>query len=103
MKSGRQGDKVQLTLGDLYRRMSADFRAVRPENHQACVMPMVVAFHDEEAKDTNWTVEPLTSFCPFCHTLSQMIVSEYSTRYRVRYVPQRVPRESAPVASGYYR
>ena len=102
MKSGRQGDKVQLTLGDLYRRMSEDFRAVRPDDHQACVMPMVVAFHDEEEKDTNWTVEPLTSFCPFCHSLSAMIVTEYSTRFQVRYFPQRLVREAAPRTTGYF-
>ena len=103
MKSGRQGDKVQLTLGDLYRRMSADFRAVRPDDHSACVMPMVVAFHDEEDKDTNWTVEPLTSFCPFCHSLSEMIVTEYSMRYQVRYFPQRARDHTpAPMLSGYF-
>ena len=87
MRSTAHQDKVQVTLGELYRRMSADFRAVRPEDHAACVMPMVVA-SDPEASDANWAVEPLTSFCPFCNNISQMIVAEYATRFEVRYFPR---------------
>lgn len=99
MKSTSQKDKVRITLGELYRRMSADFRAARPEDHAACVMPMVVATHDDEGP--NWNVEPLTSFCPFCNTLSQMIVAEYATRFEVRYFPQP-SRTAEPFVSGYF-
>lgn len=102
MKSAGQGSKVQVTLGELYRRMSADFRAVRPADHAACVMPMVVQTDDDEDGDTHdWTVEPLTSFCPFCSPLTQMIVEEYSTRFEVRYFP-RTARMSEPFIPSYY-
>jgi hypothetical protein len=99
MKSTSHKDKVQVTLGELYRRMSADFRAVRPADHAACVMPMVVASDDEAG--ANWRVEPLTSFCPFCNTLSQMIVSEYAPHFQVRYFPQP-SRDAGPFAPGCY-
>jgi hypothetical protein len=97
MKSTAHKDKVQVTLGELYRRMSADFRAVRPADHAACVMPMVVASELEEGP--NWSVEPLTSFCPFCRSLSQMIVAEYAMRFQVRYFPQ-LARAPEPFIAG---
>lgn len=99
MKSTADKDKVQVTLGELYRRMSEDFRAVRPAEHSACVMPMVVAAQGEEGP--NWAVEPLTSFCPFCRSLSQMIVAEYATRHQVRYFPLAA-RPSEPFIAGYF-
>ena len=91
-------NKVQVTLGELYRRMSADFRAVRPVDHAGCVMPMVVASQADEGP--NWKVQALTSFCPFCDSITAMIVAEYSSRFQVRYFPQdaRVQRFIA----GYY-
>jgi hypothetical protein len=79
--------------------MSTEFRAVRPEDHAACVMPMVVATKDEDAA-SNWNVEPLTSFCPFCDSISRMIVAEYSSRFQVSYFPQS-PRPE-PQVIGYY-
>jgi hypothetical protein len=98
MKRTSHKDKVQITLGELYRRMSADFRAVRPEDHAACVMPMVVASSAEDG--ANWNVEPLTSFCAFCDTISHMIVAEYAPRFEVRYFPQAARRE--PLIAGYF-
>jgi hypothetical protein len=98
MKSTSHKDKVLITLGELYRRMSGDFREVRPADHGACVMPMVVASHDEDGP--NWRVEPLSSFCPFCSNLSQMIVAEYAQGYQVRYFPQP-SRSPDPFMPGY--
>ena len=91
-------DKVQVTLGELYRRMSADFRAVRPDDHSACVMPMVVASDKDGA---NWSVEPLTSFCPFCSSISQMIVAEYAASFQVRYFP-KATRGLERFVAGYF-
>ncbi len=82
--------KAKLTLGELYRRMSSDFRAVRPEGHASCVMPMVVQ-SDEEGGDSNWKVEPLTSHCAFCRCLTLMIAEEYSGRFEVRHFPDPAP------------
>jgi hypothetical protein len=101
MKSAGQGSKVQVTLGELYRRMSADFRAVRPADHSACVMPMVVAPEGEEEERGSWTVEPLTSFCPFCSSITEMIVAEYATRFEVRHFPRTV-RAPQPLLSQHY-
>jgi hypothetical protein len=80
--------------------MSADFRAVRPGDHGACVMPMVVASELEEGR--NWSVERLTSFCAFCQSLSEMIVAEYAPRYEVRFLPQVPARLGEPLVAGYY-
>ena len=99
MKSTARRDKVQLTLGELYRRMSAEFRSIRPSDHAACVMPMVVAADNEDGR--NWNVEPLSSFCPFCGSLTQMIVAQFATQYRVRYFPQP-SRTAEPFFAGYH-
>ena len=92
--------KLKVTLGELYRRMSSDFRAVRPEDHASCVMPMVVE-SDAEDGDTNWKVEPLTSQCAFCRCLTLMIAEEYSGRFVVRHFPHTEPAK-APFVSGYF-
>ncbi len=97
-KSAR--DKATVTLGELYRRMSSDFRAVRPQGHASCVMPMVVASHDQSG-DSNWKVEPLTSHCAFCRCLTLMIAEEYSGRFVVRHFPETAPATTTFV-SGYF-
>jgi hypothetical protein len=100
VKSGNK--KVQATLGELYRRMSADFRAVRPADHRACVMPMVVRSRNPES-EANWSVEALTSFCPFCTALTGMIAAEYSHHYEVKFFPEEQPdSELEPLPTGYY-
>ena len=92
--------KAKLTLGELYRRMSSDFRAVRPADHASCVMPMVVESHDEE-DETNWRVEPLTSHCAFCRCLTLMIAEEYAGRFAVRHFPQTAPA-AVPLVSAHF-
>lgn len=82
-------DKAKLTLGELYRRMSSDFRAVRPRDHAGCVMPMVVPAR--EGSESNWAVEPLTSHCAFCRCLTLMIAEEYAGRVVVRHFPETAP------------
>jgi len=75
--------RTVLTPGQLYRRMSADFRSRRPRGHGACVMAMV-ASAGTRGSGPNWRIERLTSHCPVCDALSRRIAGRYAQRFDLR-------------------
>src|SRR5512147_1922358 len=77
------GDRPALTPGDLYRRMSLEFRARRAANHGGCVMPMVVCRPDS-ALSVNWSLEPLTASCAQCEPIALAIAWRHAERFDVR-------------------
>lgn len=77
------GERPALTPGDLYRRMSLEFRARRAANHGGCVMPMVVCRPDS-ALSVNWSLEPLTASCAQCEPIALAIAWRHAERFDVR-------------------
>ena len=76
------GPRPTVTPGELYRRMSADFKARRARNHGSCVMPMVVCRADT-ALSVNWGLEPLTARCLQCEPVALDIAWRYAEQYDV--------------------
>src|SRR4051794_23652444 len=70
------GPRPTITPGELYRRMSAEFKERRARNHGTCVMPMV-ACHAESALSVNWGLEPLTARCLQCEPIVLEIAWHY--------------------------
>ena len=89
-------EKAQLSPGELYRRMSEDFRARRAANHGGCVMPMVVCRADSPLS-VNWGLEPLTAPCVQCEPLALDIAWRHAERYDVRVLGTVTPPEEHPV------
>lgn len=75
--------RTVVTPGDLYRRMSNEFRARRAAGHGGCVMPMVV-FRRDSGRHANWDVETLTTQCPGCERLASRISRRYAARFDLR-------------------
>jgi hypothetical protein len=90
----RAGTRRVLTPGDLYRRLSADFRSRRPHDHRACVMPMVV-FRRRETRAPNWTTERLSSHCAHCTPVVDAVVRRHAARFDISDFTPLV-RESTP-------
>jgi hypothetical protein len=88
------GERPTLTPGELYRRMSAEFKERRARNHGHCVMPMVVCRTDS-ALSVNWGLEPLTARCLQCEPLALGIAWRYAERYDV-WMPEAQPSLAAP-------
>jgi hypothetical protein len=83
------GPRPSLTPGELYRRMSAEFKERRAGNHGGCVMPMVLCRADG-ALSVNWGLEPLTARCLQCEPVVLDIAWRYAEQFDVR-LPEAQP------------
>jgi hypothetical protein len=81
--AGPSRTRSVVTPGDLYRRMSNEFRTRRPAGHGGCVMPMVV-FRRDSGRRANWDVEMLITQCPVCERLASRISRRYAARFDLR-------------------
>lgn len=79
----RRSPRKVLTPGDLYRRMSAEFRYERTEDHRGCVMPVIVLAARRNASEANWRIERLSSHCPECSAIAAPIARRYASRFDV--------------------
>jgi len=79
----RRSQRKVLTPGDLYRRMSAEFRYERPEDHRGCVMPVIVSAARCNGCEANWRIERLSSHCAECSAIAAPIARRYASRYDV--------------------
>ncbi len=86
----RQGGRARLTPGNLYYRMSSEFRFARPREHGSCIMPMVVAGTGGWTS-ANWHVERMTSCCAPCERLAGRIARRYAARFDVLDFPRTPP------------
>jgi hypothetical protein len=89
--------RASITPGDLYRRMSTEFRNRRAANHGSCVMPMVVC-RRETPLSLNWGLEQLTASCAQCEALSLDIAWRHAERFEVRLLGTRVHEDDTPLA-----
>lgn len=83
------GPRPSLTPGELYRRMSAEFKERRARNHGSCVMPMVKCRADD-ALSVNWGLEALTARCLQCEPVVLDIAWRYAEQFDVR-LPEAQP------------
>jgi len=79
----RRSRRRLLAPGDLYRRMSAEFRYERPEDHGGCVMPVIVSAARRNDCEANWRIERLSSHCAECSAIAAPIARRYASRYDV--------------------
>ena len=79
----RRSQRKVLAPGDLYRRMSAEFRHARPEDHRGCLMPVIVSAARRSACEANWKIERLGSHCPECSAIAAPIARRYASRFDV--------------------
>lgn len=79
----RRSQRKVLTPGNLYRRMSAEFRHQRPEDHRGCVMPVIVSATPRDGCEANWGIERLASHCPECSAIAAPIAGRYASRFDV--------------------
>jgi hypothetical protein len=77
------GRRPALTPGELYRRMSAEFKESRAPDHGNCVMPMV-ACNADSPLGVNWGLEQLTARCMRCEAVALEIAWRYAETYDVR-------------------
>jgi len=92
------GPRTSITPGELYRRMSAEFKERRPADHGTCMMPMVVC-HSDSALSVNWGLESLTGRCGKCERIVLDIAWRFAETYdvhRPHLQPSLTPRKSKP-------
>ena len=95
------GPRPTLTPGELYRRMSAEFKQLRPADHAGCVMPMVVC-HSDSALGVNWGLDAVTARCTCCEAIVLDIAWRYAESYDVQrphLQPSLVSRARRPGAA----
>jgi hypothetical protein len=76
-------DKIPLTPGKLYARLSEEFNRRRPRECSACHMPMVYVIEREMGDCANWMVDELAMGCEDCRDLVNEIVGKFSFKYDI--------------------
>ena len=76
-------DKISLTPGKLYARLSGEFNRRRPHECASCHMPMVYVVERALNDSANWRVDDVAMGCEECRGLVQQIVLEHSSRYEI--------------------
>jgi hypothetical protein len=74
-------DRLTLTPGRLYARLSAEFRRLRPGHCGNCRMPMVQLTHRASPEACNWGVEEGAPLCERCAPLVAALVADASTQF----------------------
>ena len=76
-------DKIRLTPGKLYARLSEEFNRRRPRECSSCHMPMVYVIERRHGDCANWLVEDLAMGCEDCRELVNEIVCKHSFKYDI--------------------
>jgi hypothetical protein len=75
-------ERITLTPGKLFARLSAEFR--RRRGHPNCRMPMVMLAHRVSPDGPNWTLEPSFAACEQCMPLVHEIERDAGQAYDLR-------------------
>lgn len=75
--------KKTLTPGNLYARLSAEFRRLRPAGCQSCNMPMLYAIERVDGDYANWRVEHIDRVCHDCLPVVADIVRRHAAEFDV--------------------
>ncbi len=78
-------ERISLTPGRLYARLSAEFAMLRSAQCSSCHMPLPQVVHRGPAKkdEANWTVGPVPSVCEACKPVVEDIARRTSYFYDV--------------------
>ena len=76
-------DKISLTPGKLYARLSEEFNRRRPRDCASCHMPMVYVIEREMGDCANWLVDDVAMGCEQCRDLVTEIVRKFSFQYDI--------------------
>ena len=76
-------EKIALTPGKLYARLSEEFARRRPRECASCHMPMVYVIERRDGDCANWMVDDLAMGCEHCRVLVNDIVSTLSFRFDI--------------------
>jgi len=76
-------EKIPLTPGKLYARLSDEFNRRRPRECDSCHMPMVYVIERQGGDCANWLVDDVAMGCEQCRGLVNEIVREHSFRYDI--------------------
>ena len=76
-------DKIPLTPGKLYARLSEEFNRRRPRECALCHMPMVYVIERRQGDCANWLVDDLAMGCEECRDLVTEIVRKFSFKYDI--------------------
>jgi hypothetical protein len=87
-------NRISLTPGKLFARLSSEFR--RRRGHLNCRMPMVMLAHRVTPGGPNWTIEASQTACEACMPLVMAIVGEAGEQFDLR-DPTAMPRWPANV------
>jgi hypothetical protein len=74
-------DRIALTPGKLYARLSAEFRELRPAQCESCAMPMPYLVHRAGRDSPNWGVEDEVAACSGCTLIAGEVVERLSRQY----------------------
>jgi hypothetical protein len=75
-------ERIALTPGKLFARLSAEFR--RRRGHLNCRMPMVMLAHRVAPGAPNWTLEQSQTACETCMPLVLAIADEAGDQFDLR-------------------
>ena len=75
-------ERIALTPGKLFARLSAEFR--RRRGHLNCRMPMLMLAHRVTPGGPNWTIEQSQTACETCLPLVMAIVGEAAEEFDLR-------------------
>jgi len=76
-------DKIPLTPGKLYARLSEEFGRRRTHECSSCHMPMVYVIEREAGDGANWMVDDVAMGCEQCRDLVNDIVRMFSSQYDI--------------------
>lgn len=73
-------DRITLTPGKLYARLSAEYRKQRPASCSSCQMPMVFLVEPADVDTPNWRIEA-PRCCEPCASLIRDIVERFGEKF----------------------
>jgi hypothetical protein len=77
-------ERIPLTPGRLYARLSAEFQMLRSGRCSSCHMPLPEVVEDARGEDeANWTMGPIPSVCEECRPVAEDIARRTSYFYDV--------------------
>jgi hypothetical protein len=76
-------EKIPITPGKLYARLSEEFNRRRPRECESCHMPMVYMIERAQGDCANWLADDLAMGCEECRGLVDEIVREHSLRFDI--------------------
>jgi hypothetical protein len=84
-------DRLSLTPGKLYARLSAEFRSLRPESCSSCSVPLPFVVERDGPTSANWELGAVPPVCEDCRATVEDVVRRALETYDV-YDPTASPR-----------